>query len=384
MKVLFVGEYSGVYTELISQLKLQNIETFSISNGDGYKKYPADILIKKNLKKSKNILIKFINNIKFRLGIDGIFVLLKQWNSLKKHLVGFDIVQIINPVPFSDFGSIANIVFLRYINKHNRIIVMSVLGDDYYTLKWISKANPLNKAFVDKPFSFFFRPSSIYKYKYCLFYKYLNNYVIKISKCIIPGSYAYKKSYEWNTKTSNMIPFPISDSKISIPIRLVKNSQIIIFHGWQVGKDLKKGNLVFEKVIKKVIAKYGNKVQYKIVKNVPYNEYLKLFSDSHIYIDQLYAFDKGMNGLLGMAAGKVVFSGFTEEALNMYPNYNGSLVGIKSYNDEDYLYNKFCELIDNPSLIEEISKNAIQFVKQNHTSYYITQLYLNLWCKLLS
>jgi hypothetical protein len=86
-----------------------------------------------------------------------------------------------------------------------------------------------------------------------------------------------------------------------------------------------------------------------------------------------------VNGLLGMAAGKVVFAGFEQKALKAYPNYDGKTIGIDSYNDENYLYNKFCELIDNPKLIEEISKNAIEFVKQNHLTDFVADLYIKEW-----
>ena len=42
MKVLFLGEFSGVFTELIPALQERGIETFLISDGDSFKKYKAD------------------------------------------------------------------------------------------------------------------------------------------------------------------------------------------------------------------------------------------------------------------------------------------------------------------------------------------------------
>ena len=67
------------------------------------------------------------------------------------------------------------------------------------------------------------------------------------------------------------------------------------------------------------------------------------------------------------------------EALAEYPYYKNNVVGIRSYNDEDYLFDRFCELIENPSLMEEISRNAIDFVLHNHLSSVVAQQYINLW-----
>lgn len=383
MKVLFVGEYSGVYTELIKGLKRKGVETFTISNGDGYKKYPADILLINHVKPSKNIITKIYHTILYRLGLDGLFLFLKRWSAVKQYLRGYDIVQLVNPIVLGDFGSVSNMILIKYIKRHNNLFFLSVLGDDYYTVKWLGKNYERSIFFRDNKFNNLIKPQSHFKFKYCLFYKFLNDYIIKISSSIIPGAHAYKLPYDFTNKTTNIFPFPIDESKIGTPIIINENEPIIIFHGWQKGKDSRKGNDVFDKVIKKVLEKYGDKVEYRVVQSVPFDEYIKLYSNAHIFIDQLYADDKGVNGLLGMAAGKVIFAGFEKKALEAYPNYNGEIVGIDSYNDEEYLFEKFCELIDNPRLIEEISKNAIEFVKQNHLSDFVADLYINEWKKYL-
>ncbi len=383
IKVLFIGEYSGVYTELIKGLKRKGVECFTISNGDGYKKYPADILFINNVIPTKNFFKRAYRNVIKRLGLHGLYNFLKRWKELKQYVKGYDIVQLVSSVPLTGFGSIANLIMIKYVHKNNKHIFLSVLGDDYYTVKWLGNEKNNSSFFKDNKLKNIFRPSSQFTYKYCFLYKYLNDYIVRISKSIMPGSYSYFMSYQWTNTHIGYFPFPIDESKIKQPIILKDNEPIVIFHGWQKGKDSRKGNDVFDRVIKKVVKKYGEKVEYRVVQNVPFNEYIKLYSDSHIFIDQLFGFDKGMNGLLGMAAGKVVFSGFKKNTLCNYPNYKGELIGIESHNDEDYLFERFCELIDNPRLIEKISKNAIEFVKQNHLTDFVADLYINEWKKYL-
>lgn len=382
LKVLFIGEYSGVFTQLIKSLKRKNIDCFIISNGDGFKNYPADILVVYNQNPTKNLIIKIYRNILFRLGLNGLLTLVKKWGQLKPYLSGYDIVQLVNPVPLSGFGSISNFLLVKYIYKHNKKIFLSAFGDDYYVVKWFSKNYPRSNYYSDNSFILnLIKPKSILMYKYCFLYKYLNNYIIKISESIIPGLDCYKKAYNWTNKTTKVIPFPLENNLIGEPIKITNNETIVIFHGWQKGRESSKGNDVFDKVLSKIKLKYGERIKYIVVQSIPYNDYIKLFSSAHIFIDQLYADDKGVNGLLGMAAGKVVFSGFDIKALESYPNYKGNIIGIDSINNEEYLFNKFSEIIDNPQIIETISHNAIEFVKDNHDSDYIANLYIKEWTK---
>lgn len=377
MKILLLGEYSGVFTELARGLKDIGHEVTFINDGDNYKSFSSDFFIEYP-KTSKNLLGRVIHSILYRLGIEGIFSFWKQWPSLRSHLSSYDIVQIINPVIFDGWGSVANLVILKYLKKNNKRVFMSVLGFDYYQMKWAEKNfNP--SGYYSTSLRNFIKPDFAYKYRYCLFYKMLNDYAIQISNKIIPGLYEYKLCYDWTGKTTNIIPFPISKSKIGAPLSIKQGEVITIFHGWQKGKERFKGNDVFDRVIKKVLDQYGDKVKYIVVQKVPYEEYVTLFNDCHIFIDQLYSLDKGMNGLLGMAAGKVVFSGLAKDSLMAYPKYNGEIVGVSTTIDEQLLYEKFCHIINSPDVMEEISKNAIQFVIDNHETSKVVEMYINLW-----
>lgn len=377
-RILLVGEYSGVFTELSKELKKRkDLDVFTVNDGDGYKNYPTDLHVE--YKKYKhNFISKVIYHISFRLGFLRFFDFLSKWSTLKKSLSGYDVVQIINPVMFSEWGAIPNLIILRYLKKHNDSVFLSVLGFDYYELKY-NRIHNNTSGFYTPHFRDYITPGYVWKYKYCFLYKFLNDYAIRISKKIIPGLLPYKQCYDWTGKTTNLIPFPIDESLLGKPLKVDTSKPIMIFHGWQKGKESFKGNDVFDRVIGKVVDKYGDKVNYRIVQGVTYDEYIKLYNDCHIFIDQLYFPDKGFNAVLGMAKGKVVFSGFSVEALRAYPDYSGKEIGINAYNDEQYLFEQFCNLIDNPHRIEQISGNAIEFVRNNHLSKLVADMYLYIW-----
>ncbi len=379
MKVLFVGEYSNVYTELSSELKCKGIETFTISDGDAFKNYPADFKFKNNRKSNPSLFRKLVNYFLFRTGFEGVGTFIRNWNTLKELSTGYDVVQLINPVALSGFGSFLNLIYLNFLKNHNKQIYLSVLGDDYYTVNWFIKNDFKSDYYKSDHIKQFFKPDWAFKYKYCLGYHLLNKYAISISEKIIPGLRCYREPYIWTKKITCVVPFPVNNSRLGLPISIKSGEKINIFHGWQKGREHRKGNLIFDRVIRRLEKDYPERLVYNVVQSVPYEEYVKLYNNCHIFLDQLFFEDKGYNGLLGMAAGKVVFSGFYDKALMEYPYYNGEIIGVDASRDEEDLYNKFKQIVENPDIISKISNNAIEFVKRNHLSSIVAEMYLNIW-----
>lgn len=74
MKVLFLGEYSGVFMELSKGLNKLGVETLRVSSGDSFKKYSADYLIKlKKNSRINSVLSSFF-------GISYLFEFLRIWH----------------------------------------------------------------------------------------------------------------------------------------------------------------------------------------------------------------------------------------------------------------------------------------------------------------
>ena len=380
MKILLIGEYSGVYTELAKALKNKGHDVTTISDGDGYKHFPVDIRINNPYPKNKNILNSIFNFLLDYSGLRGVFKFFFIWNSIKRKIIDYDVVQLINPVALSGFGSIVNLYLLSYLKRKNSQIFLSAVGDDYYRINYIMKQNSKDTYLKNHHVKDLLLKCFSLKYYYGLFYKKLNNYAIDISVKVIPGAYEYKMVYEWCAKSTNLIPFPIGRDKIGSSINIRPNEKIVIFNGWQKGKEQRKGNDIFNRAVRKVLREHHGKVDYIIVHNKPYEEYIKSFESAHIFFDQCYSCDRGVNGLLGMAAGKVVFSGFEAEALECYPYYDGTKeYGINAKPDEEYLYKCLIELIENPQRMETISKNAIEFVTQNHLNDSVAERYMQIW-----
>lgn len=378
MKVLLIGEFSSVHSELAKGLIRNGIEVTTVSSGDGFKNYKSDVVI--HPKRINSMIWRKIYALFFsRTGYNNYDGFKRDWPQLKETFKDYDVVQFINP-NFLPYGPKILLQIAKELKKNNQKMFLCVLGWDYYVLKdrRLTDKNP--NPITDKGITEWFRHSVYSQYKYTLGAKRLNDYLINSCSCIIPGLYEYYRPYMWSNKITDVIPFPIGEEKIGKPFTIKDGDKIVIFHGWQKGREREKGNDVYDKVIRRVVEKYGpERVEYKMVQSVPYDQYVKLFNDSHIFIDQLYSHSYGVNAVLGMAAGKVVFSGLEAYQLKFMPNYHGERIGIQAEVREDDLFKQFCDLIENPLLMNEISRNAIDYVRHNHSLEVVAKMYLSRW-----
>ena len=123
--------------------------------------------------------------------------------------------------------------------------------------------------------------------------------------------------------------------------------------------------------------KYPDKINYTVLGGVSFEEYNKTFTDAHIFIDQCYSQDCGVNALLGLAKGKVVLSGFEDIVKNYYNiDYNPLINAIP---DEYYIFSELEKIIIQPTLLTDYSTNAIEFMKSYHSAEYVLKLYEDIW-----
>lgn len=374
-----MGEYSGVHNNLSQALRKDGHDVLLVSDGDSYKSFDSDHFIKYKYITSKikpfNYILTGYYIFLNLSGLKGSIQIVKHINYLRK-LKGYDIVQLINPIFLSGYGSIVNYFVFKYLKKNNKKVFLCALGDDYYWVKYSINKN-FNYSMFDR-----LNIRTLKNYLYSLYYiygffnPYLNKYIVKNVNAVIPGLYDYYLAYKDFDHCTEIVPIIIKEpSNLNKPIDY--NYPIKIFHGWQYGKELRKGNDIFDKALRKIVKKYKSKVEYEVVTGLPYSEYVKRFNDSHVFIDQCLSQDMGVNALIGMQAGKVVFSGFEEDVKN-YFNINYEPL-INAIPDESQIFNNIVNIIEDPSLIQQYSLNAKRFIKEFHSSEYVLEKYYRVW-----
>lgn len=379
MRILLVGEYSRLHNSLKEGLIALGHDVIIIGNGDGFKKYPVDILIDHSfhnpfLKKLKVAFYKLTS-----IDLASLEVYLKALFNLKK-MKGFDVVQLINEAPLVIQAKYEK-RFIKQLLKHNKKLFLLSCGIDYQCMTYM-----MDDKFRYSIMSPYLKDKSLYElYKFQL--QYLNpeftdlhHFIYEHSNGVIATDMDYHLPLLGHEKYLGLIPNAINTSKIKfIPINDIIG-KIKIFHGINTSAVIKKGNHYFTEALKIIESKYPDRVEIITTHSIPYNEYIQHYDDCHILLDQAYGYDQGYNALEAMAKGKVVFTGAEQEWLEYY-NLESDTVAINAEPNITHIVEKLEWLIENPEQIITISKNARHFIEQEHDLLTITKTYLEIWKK---
>ena len=378
MKILLVGEFSRLHNSLKEGLLALGHEVVLVNNGDGFKNFPADISIRAAFLKSK--LGNIPRQIWFRIFKYDLALLehgIRFW-LISNKLKNFDVVQLINETPIQT-NSKLELFLLKRIFKQNKKVILMCCGIDHTTvshmLRQKDRYSVMNSYFENIPAA---------RKQYDFFFDFLTKSHQKIHQFlyqnisgVIASDLDYVAPLIENEKYLGMVANPINIDKTG-NVETTISGKTYIFLGINSGNSYTKGVSFFEKALAIIQQKYSNLVEIKITTDIPYSDYQKYFEKANIILDQVYGFDQGFNALEAMSKGKVVFTGAETEFLKHY-NLKEDEVAINALPDVDYLVEKLSYLIENPSEIQRIGKNAVQFIIKEH--HYVTQAqkYVTLW-----
>lgn len=379
MKILLIGEYSRLHNSLKEGLQVLGHQVVLFSAGDAFKKYPTDFSYRSKFFFDNWLLrkIRILLLIVFGLDLEKLERSVRFYFLLPK-INDFDHVQLINSDAIETFPIVSRFLYQKVFTKIKSRSLL-ICGDETPVIEYLLKK--------ELPYSIltpmFENPELKNQFEYPLKYTKTN----------------YKKTFEWLTNNCQtlvcsdidylvpmhrmgysipLLPNPINCDKISFEA-MTPNSPITIFLGINRGSYIKKGIPYFEKALAEIEKKYGPKVKITVCENQPYEEYIKLYQQAHIVLDQIYAMDQGYNALEAMAKGKVVFTGASEE-FNQHYNLT-ERVAVNAIPDTLFLVNELSKLIENPQEIIAIGKRARIFIEKEHHYIKISEFFLQEWQK---
>ena len=377
MKILLLGEYSGLHNSLKRGLQQLGHDVLLVGTGDGYKRFDVDLDYGSNLmdKTYSRIFVKIIHRI------SGWNLVAwdrgRKFKKLLPQLKGFDVVQLINEHAIKSHPK-TEIQLLKALIAQNGNFFLLSCGTDYisvhYALQGHFKYSILTPWQENKKVKANF--DQVLKYVSPPF-KALHEFIYKNIKGVIASDLDYHLPLKDQEKYLGMIPNPVDVDQLKFkppqPGETIK-----ILHGFSTANYIKKGNRFFDEALDRIAETYPNQVEIKRISGLPYSEYLEHLDSCHILLDQVYAYDQGYNALTAMAMGKVVFSGAETEWLEHY-GLDQDQVAINALPDVAYLTQKLSALIDNPAKIAEIGSEARSFIEDRHHYKLIAEAYCNTW-----
>ena len=346
MKVLLLGEYSGLFSNLKDGLLELGNEVILVADGDGWKKVQGATF---NLNKSSNKHFKTLKDI-----------------STYKN---YDIVQLINTEILSrKINSIA----IAILKKNNGRLVLSSAGDDYFVYKAYQEGKYRYYVYDD-----YKEIENLYDTRRLLgkVIKYDDINVVKLADAIIPISYEYAEAYRKLKKTQITVPIPINCSKVPYTENLVRNGKVVFFHG--INRNTAKGSSYIIAAMKKVKERYPNDVEIIINERMPLNKYLEAMEKTNVVLDQCKGYGWGMNAVYSLAEGKITLSGNEPEALSELGISESPIYNITPNSEQ--IEQVMEQIIDCKNTITERGFKSREFAEKFHNHVKVAQQYLDIW-----
>ena len=352
MRILLLGEFSGLHHNLKHGLEQNGHKVTLVSNGDGDKEIHQDISLNSKL---PSILGKIHTKIMPYI--------------IFKRLIGYDIVQMINPfvfkyVFFSKF-------LLKRIKKNNMKLFFLAAGSDSFY--WINASKRLKYSPLKDHLKIDLNSSKHY-YTSKKAFKY-NKFVVSIVDGIIPMSYEYQQSYIEEGKLLNYIPFPIKTN-----IKRVfdnPNNKIKIYHGYLTRRMGFKGTHYILEAIDKLKDKYYKEIQFIITNDINQKEFLHNLNECDIYIDQTSGYSAGYSSLYALSLGKIVLGGSEKESLDLLGIKKSPIINILP--DSKQIFKEMDNLLQDKHKIKRLKQLGFNYIENNHDSEKIALKFINQW-----
>ncbi|WP_409344182.1 glycosyltransferase [Paenibacillus sp. MBLB4367] len=348
-KILLLGEYSGVHTNLKEGLQEIGYDVTIASGGDGKKKFKGDIDISLvgKFKISKFVHLKRILN----------------------SFAGYDLVQFINPYISHKLG----VLMYKHIYENNGPSFCLAAGDDVEFTRFTQ-----NRGFSKySPFDYELENNIELPYS-SIFDIYLHNKFMKNIKGIIPIMYEYAESYRssvYKNKLKNTIAMPINLSSIKYTENRISNGKLKIYHGEL--RPLFKGTPYIKEAMGIIKSKYPNDVDILHAGILPLQQYLDIIKDTNVIMDQCRSYSYGMNAVYSMAQGKIVMSGSEKESLEEFGESSCPIINIEPSTQQ--IVKQLELLIENRYRITELGEHSRKYVELKHSHIKIAKEYEESW-----
>ena len=364
MRILLVGEYSGVHTNLKVGLEKIGAEVLLVSEGDVWKKFDSDI----RLYYPEDKRWKQIYNRR---------MIRKCCEWAKKA----DIVQFINPSCLYFVNSdLAKYVFRLMDNAAVSVTVLA--GCDCNMAKYFENLLPCICPACEKEYA---RWHSQCPYKGDRQYQEYERRFYERVDHIVPGEWDYYKIYydhvqRYNHKMSRIIPFPVDCNSIR-PV--CKKGKKVVIHS-PLNRACK-GITVVQKAFKKLEKKYDTKAEFQIRGHMPIKEYLRYLNDIDVIVDGVkgYSYGLGMGSLMAMAKGKITVGVRELIDINDQNEWLANSPQIDVGEGENGVIEAIGSVICSPQKICGLQKANRRYVRKYHNSTCVANQYSSLYQQLL-
>lgn len=364
MKILLFGEFSGLFTCLYHGLKNIGHDVFFVSDGNGFKDYPADFRYDAHLFKKRNLLTTP-------------FEVTNLWLHRDK-LCGYDVVFFVDSSVISRHPR-WNAPLYRYMIKHNKASFLCGAGDMAIMVDYWHNSKEKYKYYVDGIIEGAKNKGTVSLFEN----KELRAWEDELLNSVdgyIPIWYEYAQPFRNYKTILPTVRIPINWEDFEYVPNKVKD-KIVFFHGVPTRPEAK-GTALIKEAFSRMEKKHSKIAEFHCAGGLPFNEYMDLVSRTNVILDDANSYSIAMNGLFSMAKGKIVMGGAEPEG-NIELGIENVNPVINLKHDIEQICSQIEYIINNKDKIEEWGYNSRKFVETYHDSIDIAKRYEMIFKKIL-
>lgn len=375
MRVLIIGEFSSFAKNLSKGLCGIGHECFVFSWGDGFKKigqdeqtsYQIDL---RNYQVGDGLIKAF--TCRFHNYLE--FLRLRKFVAKKSEEEKWDSILIVNPAfiqaPHRFWQCRFTRDMIESLAKNRENIYLSACGGDLPYFEYWSQHKWKNVDVINHHKASFLSKSS---------FRHFKSYTKYIKK-VIPVMYCYAEAWRKSEVAKGVsvlktIHLPV-DCSAYAPNNVIAD-KVVVFHG--IIRPINKGTKYIKAAMERLQKDYPEIVECRADGGMPLNEYLEVLDRTNILIDQALSDYTGMNGLYGLAMGKVVFAGNEPETREEFGEKDIPIININP--DADQIYDELVKIITDKDKILALSKASREYVERVHDAKVVAQQYVELFEK---
>lgn len=352
MKILLVGEFSGLHRELKKGLIQLGHDVTILAAGDGWKNLDCDIRIPHG----NNLFTKLIAGI-------------NQFKLIRS-LKDYDVVQFIYP---HIFNRAVNSIFINRLIFYNKSSFLIAAGSDAFY--WNDYKTKFRYSPHEDNLAIDLNGNRGVGSKH--WFKSWNRKMASSVNAIIPVAYDYRIGYNEFKNLAKTLPMPINCAGIQPKYFNKESNKIIILHG--ISRAGFKGSRYINGALERLKEKYLEKIEVVKPERLTYSEYLDVLQRSDIVVDQALSYSYGMNALLSAAMGKVTLSGAEPECLSELGVEQSPIINILPSVED--IFSKLDRLVSDRILISKLSNDSRRYVENLHDSKVVANRFISTWLK---
>ena len=362
MKILLMGEYSGLHSTLADGLRRLGQDVCVLSDGNEWKNYPRDIDLMRPTGGPWG-------------GVRYVARLLRCLPRLR----GYDVVQLVNP-GFLRLRPEKCLYVYRYLKRHNGKVFLGAFGADHYYVRACMETDTYRYSDFKIGDRFKDTPANRETVRECLQGGTARATREIAATCdgIIACLWEYYAAYRlYHPEKLAFIPLPIDCASLPGRVRAVPRV-LRFFIGIQSARSELKGTDVILPVLMELQARYPDLCRVTRVEDVPYARYVQLMDEADVQADQLYSYTPSMNSLAAMAKGLVVAGGGEPENYDILHEHELRPI-VNLLPDPADIYRKLEDLVLHRERISLLSAQSMEYVRRHHDHVRVAQQYLDFW-----